>query len=207
MLIVHHAQLLRAQDISNVKPLDFYGDTRDVEVENLQFLSIGINEVRRITQVANLRPEVAKIRLLIITTPSVTLEAQQALLKILEEPPLTTKFLFVVPLDLIVLPTLTSRFQIIENFTASVESETFTALSHLTYGDRLAEITKRMTKKDLVWTMAIRRSLVEYLKREAYSLPVMRLNTLNMIMDKLGSRGASNKMLLEELALTLPPCT
>lgn len=204
MLSVHHAQLLRVQEISNAKPLEFYGDTSDTEVETIQFLSIGINEVRRITQVASLRPEVAKIRLLVVTTTSVTLEAQQALLKILEEPPLATKFLFVLPLDLILLPTLASRFQLIENFTVSVEGEVFTNFYQLSYGDRLAEITKRMTKKDLVWTMEIRRSLVEYLNQKASTLPVIKLRTLNMIMEKLGTRGASNKMLLEELALTLP---
>lgn len=204
MLSAHHAQLLRVLDISDVKPLEFYGDTSDAEVETLQFSTIGIDEVRRITQVASLRPELSRLRLLVVITTSVTFEAQQALLKILEEPPQTTKFLFVVPSDFIMLPTLASRFQVIENFVNGSAGESFNVFSRLSYGDRLAEITKRMTKKDLVWAMEIRRGLVEYLKHEATLLPVVKLRTLNMIMEKLGTRGASNKMLLEELALTLP---
>lgn len=204
MLSAHHAQLLRVLDISDVKPLEFYSDISDFEVETLQFSSIGIDEVRRITQVASLRPEVAKYRLLIVVTPSVTFEAQQALLKILEEPPQTTKFLFVVPLDFAMLPTLASRFQVIDNYINDSQSAAFTAFIGINYADRFAEITKRMTKKDLVWAMEIRRGLVDYLKQEATTLPVVKLLTLNMIMEKLGTRGASNKMLLEELALTLP---
>ena len=204
MLSVHHAQLLRVLDIDNIKPLEFYGDVSDAEVETLKFLSVGIDEVRRITQVASLRPEEAKFRLLVVVTPSVTFEAQQALLKILEEPPQTTKFLFVVPSGLIMLPTLASRFQVIDYIINDTEKESFVAFFSFTYGDRLAEITKRMTKKDLVWAMEIRRGLVQYLNQEATILPVVKLLTLNMIMEKLGTRGASNKMLLEELALSLP---
>lgn len=204
MLSEHHAQLLRVLDITKTKPLEYYGDVSEVEIETLQFSSIGIDDVRRITQVASLRPEVAKFRLLVVMTTSVSLEAQQALLKILEEPPQTTKFLFVVPSDFNMLPTLASRFQVIDNYLNDTESESFVSFFRTSYGDRLAEITKRMTKKDLVWVMEIRRGLVEYLKKEATLLPVVKLLTLNMIMEKLGTRGASNKMLLEELALTLP---
>lgn len=204
MLSEHHAQLLRVLDINSVKPLDYYGDASDVEVETLSFSSIGIDEVRRITLVASLRPEVAKYRLLLVITPSVTFEAQQALLKILEEPPQTTRFLFVVPLEFIMLPTLASRFQVIENFVSVEEGELFVVFLQSSYSERLAEITKRMTKKDSLWTMKIRQGLVLYLKREAGNLTIIKLRTLNMIMEKLGARGSSNKMLLEELALTLP---
>jgi DNA polymerase III, delta subunit len=204
MLSEHHAQLLRVLDINSVKPLEYYGDASDVEVETLQFSSIGIDEVRRITLVASLRPELAKFRLLLVITSSVTFEAQQALLKILEEPPQTTKFLFVVPLDFIMLPTLASRFQVIDNFISDEEGKSFGMFIKLSYSERLAEITKRMTKKDSLWTMEIRRGLALYLKQEVCNLPLIKLRTLNMIMEKLGARGSSNKMLLEELALTLP---
>ncbi len=204
MLSEHHAQLLRVLNIAIVKPLEYYGDVSDVEVEELQFSSIGIDEVRRITLMASSRPLVANFRLLVVVTPTITFEAQQALLKILEEPPQTTRFLFVVPWDFVMLPTLTSRFQVINNFTIEIENQSFIAFWQLSYSDRLAEITKRINKKDSIWIMEVRHGLVVYLKNEVGLLPIIKLRTLNMIMEKLGARGSSNKMLLEELALTLP---
>ncbi len=85
---------------------------QDVYVREYQYF--GIDEARELSERAASRAILADRRTFIVATPSMTNEAQNALLKTLEEPPAEAFFFFIVPSPSLLLPTLRSRTQILE---------------------------------------------------------------------------------------------
>jgi DNA polymerase III subunit delta' len=200
----HHALLVRRAITAEAAVLLCDYD-EEVEVFVVPETEIGIGEVRALTIEASRLPREKSSRLLVVVVASLTSEAQQALLKLLEEPPVTTSFLFVIPPEISLLPTLASRF-----FTLAVETEppvsvvaAFSDWQNCSLGDRLEEVGKRITKKDSVWVEAIHNGLKAYIQ-QAHA-PKEDLHVLSFVLAHLNTRGASNKLLLEELALSLPP--
>lgn len=75
---------------------------------------MGIEEVRNIQKIIFLKPFKGKEKAVVIMAyEGITLEAQNALLKVLEEPPISTSIMIAVPNKEIVLPTILSRCKII----------------------------------------------------------------------------------------------
>lgn len=209
MKIEHHACLIRQVALSVDKALLVYDGVGGVgEVNRLTFSTVGIDEVRDITLKANLRPISAEFCLLVVEASNITYEAQQALLKILEEPPATTRFLFVVPTDVNLIPTLLSRFldlsekEIVSNEVLAV----FNDFYHESYADRLKDITSHVSSKDNAWIYDIKTGLASYLDADQV-MDIEKMKACSFILETLATRGASNKMLLEELALLLPSST
>ncbi len=77
------------------------------------YRQFGIDEARELRERAGSRPIAGPHRVFIVATPGMTTEAQNALLKTLEEPPADAMFFFVVPAPETLLPTLRSRAQIL----------------------------------------------------------------------------------------------
>ena len=202
---MHHHALLVRQTLSAKEALLLCPNLDDVEVFVIPDTVIGIGEVRGLTLEASRRPRELSSRLLIVAVASLTFEAQQALLKLLEEPPATTSFLFIIPPEISLLPTLASRFFTLEGaeMEKMLTTVAFTDLQNSPFADRLEEIGKRMTKKDTVWVEAVKTGLKEYLTENNRS--GKSLTSLAFVLAHLNTRGASNKLLLEELALSLPP--
>lgn len=195
----HHANILKV-----VSPREFdVSSWCEVEQSVVTLDKFGIDEARELTTRAYQRPVYGSEQLLVVCADLITHEAQNALLKILEEPPSSTKFLFVVPPDLSILPTLASRFQVITNEDvqpAEIESS-FVDFLALSYAERLAEIETRLKKGDQVWQRTMKQGLIEYvIKADDRSS----MSELEYIARMLLTRGASNKMLLEQVALSLP---
>lgn len=83
--------------------------------------AFGVGEAQDVRGKAMLRALGDSGRVFVLATPSITIEAQNALLKILEEPPAGVSFFFVLPTPQMLLPTLLSRVQILD--LAQSESE------------------------------------------------------------------------------------
>ena len=203
----HHAQLIRTSVKDPKQLLQAYcgkGDEEfELQVRVTQSLTIG--EVHQIIADASLRPEQGAYRLLMVIADSINTEAQQALLKILEEPPATTRFFFALPHHAQLLSTVLSRFSVLTDDTKSsiVETRTFQDFVGLSFAERQEVITKRLAKKDTAWVEEIKTGLAAYIASQGYqSLTASKV--LELIMLKLATRGASNKMLLEALAFTIP---
>lgn len=197
MSMPHHATIVRS-----VCPCD-YLVTRKPEMEQVFVVleTFGIDDARRLIERAYQRPQELSLQQLIVQTNFITHEAQNALLKVLEEPPLSTSFLFVVSPDLVLLPTLLSRF---EQSTTLIEAEEvdqeFSVFLALSYGERIAAIESALKKKDVVWQRAMKRGLIHYVGHQRD----IALRDLEYVARLLLTRGASNKMLFEHMALTLP---
>jgi DNA polymerase III delta prime subunit len=177
----------------------------DTEVDDSLVERFGVDDARELIRKANTKPASLSKQLLVVRTNFITFEAQNALLKILEEPPSSTSLVFIVPFDFTVLPTLVSRFEFrtIEPEEEETNSEAFAEFLKASHKERLADIEQALKKQDLDWQRAMKQGLIEYLKQRSASSTQVYKN-LELAARLLLTRGSSNKLLFEHVALTLP---
>ena len=203
-MLDHHAYLYRLEEpnVSKVSLLvDGLGINERVFIEVDNFT---IDNVRSLTEKAYIMPQIGDVQAIIVCVKTITLEAQHALLKILEEPPTTTVFVFCIPLSLFILPTVLSRFLSTDIYQErKSDLTTFANFISLKVSDRILEISNKLSKKDIYWVDEIKTGLINYLAKNSSILNSDKLSHLYFITEHLQTRGASNKLLLEDLALTL----
>ena len=205
----HHSYICRVpavtkQALTEVRNV-FVGEST-VETQYIYIEAFGIDDVRALIQTSFVKPTAGEVLLLVVGLKSITVESQQALLKILEEPPSTTVFLFVVPDTLTLLPTTLSRFQVFQGSTTLGVSGVHTdyeEFKKLSPAQRTVLIADKMTIKDTLWVEAIKIGLQHDLKQSGTVTTRQNLSTLYYVAENLQTRGAGNKMLLEELAFSL----
>lgn len=198
----HHAVLLLSESYvqSGYVPTS---DNHTMEIEVLHFETLLINDVRKIIQSAFVKPFATDIKIIVIEAKGIAREAQQALLKIFEEPPLTTKFILVLPGIEGLLPTVLSRVSMPLGATIAPRSTNsfFTIFQSSSYASRL-ECIARVTKDKDSDQIELLRSGVLWLLSQTPHPP--HAPQLAYCVDTMNVRGASKKMLLEEIALLLP---
>lgn len=156
----HHAVLVQVP-VVNAYAVERLDGTEAQEVYAERF---GIDDARELVRVAYSRPATAAQQLLIVRSEFMTLEAQNALLKVLEEPPFSTRFVFVLPSSFTVIDTLLSRFAV-EVVPEQKEKDGGVLEDFLTdtYAERLARIDQATKQKDHQWQQCFKRELTEYL--------------------------------------------
>ena len=197
----HHAVLLSVS-----APLEYELTHLDIGIGNEYRLpQIGVDDVRKIISDAYRMPDNdTKERVLVVATQFITEEAQQALLKIIEEPPQSTRFIFIIPVGYYFLQTLESRFERATVNEEGTQTGSFNEFKNAALADRLAAIESAVKTKDTVWQAEIKKGLHQYVKNlDATTMDVGTLKDLEYVSRLLLTRGASNKFLLEHLALTL----
>lgn len=160
----------------------------------------GISEARAIVHQAYMTPTAGRLRAMVIIAQSLTHEAQNALLKILEEPPQSTQFHLVVSRPQSLLPTLLSRCVIVGAARAG-STEVARVFMASSYVERLSSIAERLAAKDTEWQEALIDGLSELARERKLSTSATR--EFLLVEQALRGAGASSKMLLEHLALTL----
>jgi len=196
----HHATLVRMSPVQNFT-LEILGEFE--EVQDYHLPQLGIDDARALVSAAHQRPATTATQTLVVRTDFITHEAQNALLKILEEPPQSTQFVFVIPEGLAILPTLASRFfesQLVGRPEVPTSTEEFRLFLKGSYNERFSMVESALKSKDTTWQQSIKAGLLQYLK----SSSPPNLKELELSARFLLTRGASNKFLLEHLALTLP---
>jgi hypothetical protein len=167
----------------------------------------GIDEARGLIGLASLKNYKESVFLIVAT--SVTTEAQQALLKLFEEPQPGTTFVLVVPPG-ILLPTLRSRMQPYPGEKYQVASNKYqTSIKFLKskQKERSGQIAELLKDEDD--TKERVRGFVDGLEVELHKKLKDKaaregLADLALVRDYLRDRSPSLKMLLEHLALSLP---
>lgn len=202
-MLNHHAYLCQMETL----PVNCVGiipkDLAIFEREDLVHENFGIDEVRKLTEKAYLTPNQGEFRLITITFKGVTVEAQQALLKLTEEPPKTTKLFFITGKGVNFLPTLLSRFSILEIEETVTKNNTWIEFIELSLMEKMNLIAKKMEAKDQDWLLGVRSGLGALIQEKLKNLTAKEGQALYFIFQNLGQRGAANKMLLEEMTLTL----
>jgi hypothetical protein len=201
-MIHHHAVLLVGDGLAltDYRSADTQGNT---EYESLVFDVLTINDVRQLIKSAYSKPYEAATKTVLIEAKSLALEAQQALLKLFEEPPESTKFVLALPHKSGLLPTLLSRLYLPAQTTLFVsETNPFFTLFHTSgYAARLETITHITKDKEVKQIDFLCDGVLWFVEQNpSFASRSILLDCVT----KVSLRGASKKMLLEEIALTLP---
>ena len=198
---MHHANLLIGSIdwARTLIPKENQETSPDVSMYVYDRMSIA--EVRKLIHEAGMRPVERSYRVFIISCTSILGEAQNALLKLFEEPNAHTIFYLVVPRVDILLPTLLSRLQIFGSEGRGSISPAVQEFFKASYTDRLALIVKKLDAEDFAWV----ESLIESLAFYAHSTKQAELMRDVLFMEShIHAPGSSKKMLLEHIALSLP---
>ena len=166
-----------------------------------EYAGLGIDEVRQRKHEAILAPATRAHRSFVLIFQGATVEAQNAILKLLEEPVSTTRFYIVVPREDVLIGTVRSRLMKVDGEVHISTHEVFKTFQASSYAKRLDEISVRAKEKDVTWMRAVLEG-AEVSASSSHAEDV--LENLVRIRQYFESPGASKKMLLEELALTLP---
>lgn len=177
---------------------DFIFDEKD------KFL---IDDAKRLREL-QLNKTTGEKQILIFSFNFITREAQNALLKVLEEPTEKTHIFIISPSIHIFLPTVLSRVVVISDHFLAVNDQNKDAGDFLkaNYAERLNKISKivknikdeKASKVDAIKLVKDIEKII-YKKKDKESLK--KLEELEKISSYLYDQGASTKMLLEHLAL------
>ncbi len=182
------------------------------------FEVMGIDEARALKESAERKAVTGGKKVFIVSARGITKEAQNALLKVFEEPPVDTHFFLIVPSMEILLPTLRSRlFALstpkVKGTEASFQAETFlhasTPARLKTIQGLLKSADEEVGKRTLVAFLdEIERTVADTrgLKTQIHA-DTQRAQALSDILEVKKysrDRAPSFKLLLEHLALVVP---
>lgn len=193
--------LLIAKDIESSALPDSL-KLQKTDVRHFILSQLGINEVRYLTDASAKKSLTEEDYVFVILANVITPEAQNALLKLFEEPPAKTIFYLIIPAESMLLPTLRSRFILANDSNSKVDTTVGREFIKLNYAERLELIASKAKNKDLVWMENLVTTL-GYLDKIEKISPKFKKSLL-LCEAYFRIRGAGKKMLLEELALTLP---
>ncbi len=201
-MIRHHALLLEGKSFIETEYFTNTFDTK-AEYEIFHFETLSIGDVRKIIQTAYVKPFTGDTKTMILEAGTIAIEAQHALLKVLEEPPITTQFILVLNSIEGLLSTILSRVLKVEGAgRRKVNNNSFfTIFQTSSYAARLESISRITKDKDVNQIDLLRDGVLWYIEHQS---PSVRVSVMLNCVTKLTMRGASKKMLLEEIALTLP---
>jgi DNA polymerase III delta prime subunit len=189
----------------------FVGD-HNPDVQLRSFEKFGIDEARELQAAASLKSSSGRA-LYIVGVSQITTEAQQALLKLFEEPQGGVVFVVLAPHGTII-ATLRSRMLVYPHTLVQKDSvsgsavKTFLASS---YKARSAEVTKLLKDEDASreqvrdFLQALEQALYQALEKSKNKKELaVALEDIAQVRSYANDRSPSLKMLLEHLALALP---
>jgi DNA polymerase III delta prime subunit len=222
---IHHAYAFEGEKVDIVPSLfKFLEKDFGVEIKNnpdfsyQEFETFTIDDGRALQELHGRRAISAK-KIFIISTRFVTTEAQNALLKIFEEPTENSHFFLIMPNTQVLIPTLRSRLVVVERSTLSDEVKEgdlqFLVKKFLSasVAERLALIKNIIEEKDkgkaIDFVTALEQAVAPQLKnareknggKERLTKNAEVLSEILMVKKYLHDRSPSVKLLLEHLCL------
>ncbi len=198
-MLQHHAFLLFGDSITlSLLPSEF--KIPSIDVTHIETPSLSIDDVRTLIKDSSSQPFESALRTFVVCVQTIAHEAQHALLKVLEEPPRSTQFFFILPKTAVLLPTLLSRFSVNMNEESKrvVECEEVILFFRASLGERMSLIAEKTKEKNTAWIEALLQSFE--LKAQS-SKNGSFLNAVIHAREAQRSRGSSMKMILEDLVL------
>ncbi len=196
--------------------LDFLGEILDIptvgnpDVFISRHVSFGIDDSHALKNSQQQGAVRGGKKIFILNVGRFTLEAQQALLKVFEEPAPNTHLFIITPSSEALLPTLLSRAQIIKRINDEGNIKEAKKFLNLSLPDRLDYVSKFIKENtDENETQKIREVTGKFLNSLESYLHTHLLENKNVLNDVLIARqylsspASSVKLILEEIALTL----
>jgi hypothetical protein len=162
-----------------------------------------ISDTRLLIEKAQGLPLEKEFLTIVIAVSAILPEAQQALLKILEEPPLTTKFIIILPPGSFVIPTIRSRCVIAsfeQDMTRQSIADEFQKFLAMSVPERIDFISLIHKKKDDSLYELLFTSVKLWIAQHS----VHNIKNIIHVLPYLPQKGASKKMIWEYIAFTLP---
>jgi DNA polymerase III delta prime subunit len=219
--ISHHAHLIEGNS-KEILPELFASIKKNFEIErqgNPDFSfeemdSFSIDDARHLKETQGNSAFSNTKKIFVITTNSMTHEAQNSLLKVFEEPTPNTHFFIIIPSAQNILPTLKSRLLIVTHKSRSkvFSKEDANKFIKSSPKERLEMIKNLVDEEDKGKMRVEARNLLEsilVIKREsvlshkADSKTVSSLENMMRGLSYLSDRSSSSKLILEQIALTL----
>ena len=197
---MHHANLLVGSRVWALAQTPHAVSEGNPDIECILFERMSIADVRALNQEAMRRPVRELQRTFIVATNSILEEAQNALLKLFEEPNQHTVFYFIVPRIDILIPTLLSRLNVLGIEERASQQDVFQLFRELNYSERCACIAEKLNAEDFEWVENIVAGFETY-AHTTHHADAMR--DALMVATYISKAGSSKKMLLEHLALSL----
>jgi hypothetical protein len=177
--------------------------TQNPDLSYLTLPRITIEEARLLKESASQQP-LGHIRAFIIVCDTILVEAQNALLKILEEPSERTHFVLVLPTVETLLPTVRSRLHHAGRFmTEDVIHTEAKAFLEASYKERMKMIEDIVEDKDRVKARTFITSLLSLVHEGGVEKNTEALKDLALAADYIQDRSSSVKYLLQHIAVTL----
>ncbi len=210
---LHHAYIVSgsleqgAEEVSGVLDARGVETKRNPDVLQLSFQELGVYDARAIASFASLKA-ISEAKYIIVSFGRATTEAQNALLKVVEESPGNSIFFFCVDSAGHLLPTLRSRCITLDTGnrkpeTGSEEAKEFLKESYADRLKRVEKIVQRITRtQERAPVRAFVRELISIAHEENANA-----KTLRDLLDAdryLRLQGSSPKSVLGHLAVTLP---
>ena len=211
-LPLHHAYCLSGSAPEIFEALKIFLE-KELQIETIgnpdfwhsDFESFGVDESRELIERQLLRSAGGGKKIIIVKTPSITWEAQNALLKVFEEPTAETHFFLILPSTEWLLPTFRSRLLVVP-FAGEASQEMLPEVQKFLKSNlaQKFEISKKIAEqKDA--QLAIR--FLNHLEGELVGESVVKnQKTLSAILQAknyLSDRAPSIKMLLDWVAMSL----
>lgn len=169
------------------------------EVVYREYDRMSISDARVLKNEVLFKPLETACRVFVITTASILPEAQNALLKLFEEPNNHTRFYLIVPREDMLIPTLRSRLHFLRKEDRGDATDSFSNFLKLGYRERLLLVADKLKAEDDVWVEEILEGAEHYAKKVKKS-GIVRDAVLTTSFIR--TTGSSKKMLLEHLALS-----
>jgi hypothetical protein len=219
--LTHHAYLVEGErELVLEKLVEFLAHDMGIKIEGnpdllrMTFDVFGIDEGRRIKEMQASKAFFGNKRIFIIAASSFTIEAQNSLLKVFEEPAPDVHFFVIVPSADLLLPTLRSRFITVE-YERNYRTEGACALAKkfLAGGKRsrllmVKEIAENKDKEQAVTLLNELEQTFHAALEKKNGLTsrdaVLALEEIVNSKKYIGDRASSLKLILEHLALVLP---
>jgi len=180
--------------------------TPAVDIEHIEVERFSIADARALKLAAYRRPQQKDVLQIVITATLIPVEAQNALLKILEEPPQSTVLHVCVPRRDQLIATILSRVELTEGEKGVGDDTPMKALEEfvaLSYKERLALIEGAHKKKETSFFTTLAEQALAYVEKHCRTNHAV-LRTVLYVGESMRAPGASKKMLAEELAFALP---
>lgn len=226
--LIHHAYLIEGERGAIIGELfKFFEDDLEIAIKgnpdflHLTFDSFGIDEGRRLKEMQTGKAFVGDRRFFVLSISSFTHEAQNSLLKVFEDPSPNVHFFIIIPTAAGVLPTLRSRFFIIEHEskhkTKKIDDERSVSAKEFLKNNkasRLVMIKGILEEKDktraLHFLNSLEEELHERLMGSVETSSTIKLKQIAKFLEEIGrmkqylhDRSSSVKLILEHLALVL----
>lgn len=217
-----HAYLIQGDENSARELVDILKTMLPEKTPALSFMrmpTFGVDDSRLIVESGSESAMEDTPVMNVISADAITFEAQNALLKVLEEPAAHTHFFFILPRIDRILPTFRSRCRtIVDKKSAldpSIDARLFASMS---LGERMKFVQTFIKEREDQESDTIKKEIDHLAEAIAHVLTekkksgelednqiiVRAYSSLSLVREYVADRGSSTKMIIEYLALALP---